>query len=106
MTGCKLCRKPHPEDPMARVWPGKRLYPWVYMAPSFEDGVMEPHEKWEDEPCECSTKGPTDEKFRRPVRRGAKRDARAEAGPGQEPAVPVREPSLFGDHDDGEPLRP
>ena len=106
MTGCKLCRKPHPEDPMARVWPGKRLYPWVYMAPSFEDGVMEPHEKWEDEPCECSTKGPTDEKFRRPVRRGAKRDARAEAGTGDGETSTLWKPLLHDEDHGDKPVRP
>jgi hypothetical protein len=38
--GCKVCRKPHPQDPMKRVWPGKRV--WI------EDGMFR------ETVCECS----------------------------------------------------
>ena len=51
MKGCKLCRKPHPEDPLQRVWPGKRLVPVMLTTKYGGEPVLKRY--WTDRPCEC-----------------------------------------------------
>lgn len=53
MKGCKLCRKPHPEDPLQRVWIGKRLVPVMLTTKYGNEAVLERY--WTDRPCECQT---------------------------------------------------
>lgn len=52
-AGCKLCRKPHPEDPLGRVWLGRRLYPVTLPTKYGDETVQETY--WTDRPCECVT---------------------------------------------------